>query len=120
MRYQIDWWLSLPVILLLLFGLTILRSVAPNLVTQQGLIMLISACLASLIATTPYMFFRHFSWGLYILALGLLVTTFALGQATRGSVRWIDLGPLRLQTSEIAKPLLIIFFANFLFYFHCI
>lgn len=114
MRSHLDWLLILPVILLMLFGLTILRSITPQLVTQQALIMLVSLCLAGLIATVPYSLWRHFSWVFYFLALALLITTFILGQTTRGSVRWISLGQFRLQTSEIAKPLLVIFFADWL------
>jgi rod shape determining protein RodA len=37
-----------------------------------------------------------------------------IGQVTRGTVRWIPIGPLSLQPSEIVRPLLFIFFANYL------
>ncbi len=112
-RLHFDWLLILPTILLLLLGLTILKSVAPDLVTQQAVIMLIGLAVIVFLALTNYQILAGFSWYLYFLALLLLVITLVIGQTTRGSVRWIPLGAFRLQTSEIAKPLLILFFASF-------
>lgn len=112
-KLQIDWLLITPMIFLLLLGLTVLRSVSPDLVLQQAIIIAASLAIAFFVATTNYQSLKNFSWGFYFLTLILLIATFAIGQATRGSIRWITLGPLKLQASEIAKPLLIIFFAHF-------
>ncbi len=50
----------------------------------------------------------------YILSIFLLLITFFVGKEIRGSVRWIDLGFFNLQTSEIIKPLLAIFYSFYL------
>lgn len=49
----------------------------------------------------------------YVLIIVLLVATLILGVETRGSVRWIPLGPFNLQPSELSKPLLILILARF-------
>jgi rod shape determining protein RodA len=51
---------------------------------------------------------------LYVLSIFLLVLTMMIGSNIRGSVRWINLGFFNLQTSEIVKPLLAIFYSSYL------
>ncbi len=113
-KAQFDWLLIIPVCLQLVLGLTVLQSVAPDVVNQQGLLVIIGIVLFFIVSQINYLLFANLSWGMYISSIILLVITLLIGQATRGSVRWIPLGLFRLQTSEIAKPLLIIFFAKFL------
>jgi len=50
----------------------------------------------------------------YIVSIILLVLTVFIGKNVRGSVRWIDLGFFNLQTSEIIKPLLAIYYSSYL------
>ncbi|KKS94621.1 MAG: Rod shape-determining protein RodA [Candidatus Collierbacteria bacterium GW2011_GWB1_44_6] len=50
----------------------------------------------------------------YLLSLILLIVTMFLGRNIRGSVRWIDLGFFNLQTSEIVKPLLALYYSAYL------
>src|SRR4030042_833250 len=41
----------------------------------------------------------------------LSVLPLIIGQITRGAIRWIPLGPITIQTSEIVRPFLLIFFS---------
>lgn len=50
---------------------------------------------------------------LYLSVLVLLVVTALIGLETRGSTRWIPLGPFNFQPSEFAKPVLILVLAHF-------
>ncbi len=50
---------------------------------------------------------------LYIVIFVLLVITLILGIESRGSVRWIPIGPFNFQPSEFAKPVLILALAAF-------
>jgi rod shape determining protein RodA len=43
----------------------------------------------------------------------LLVLPLLVGTNVRGANRWLDMGFFRVQSSELAKPLLILFFAGF-------
>ena len=53
-------------------------------------------------------------WPLYVVQLGLLVLTLAIGDGVGGSARWVTLGPLTFQFSELAKILMIVVLANYL------
>ena len=51
---------------------------------------------------------------LYGATLALMVVVFAIAEAVRGSKRWIDLGPVQFQPSELGKVLLVLAIAGFL------
>src|SRR5207244_7695938 len=46
--------------------------------------------------------------GLYLLGVGLLVTVFVLGRTVSGARRWIHVGPITFQPSELFKIIFII------------
>ncbi len=50
----------------------------------------------------------RFAWVGYLGALGLLVLVAFHGQVGKGAQRWIDLGPLQLQPSELMKIALVV------------
>lgn len=50
----------------------------------------------------------------YFATLGLLLAVLMVGKTVGGSTRWIDLGVLRIQPSELAKIALILFIADLL------
>jgi cell division protein FtsW len=51
-------------------------------------------------------------WGLAWVTLGLLVLTQLVGDTANGSERWLKIGPLRFQTSELAKPAIALLLAG--------
>ena len=51
---------------------------------------------------------------LYAVTLGLMVVVFAAAEAIRGSKRWIDLGFIQFQPSELGKVLFVLAVAGFL------
>ena len=61
-----------------------------------------------------YRWLKTFSWPIYGVQLGLLVLTLAIGSGVGGSARWVSVGPLTFQFSEIAKILMIIVLAGYL------
>jgi rod shape determining protein RodA len=61
-----------------------------------------------------YRWFKTLSWPVYLLQLGLLVVTLAIGDGVGNSARWITMGPLTFQFSELAKVLMIIVLANYI------
>jgi rod shape determining protein RodA len=58
--------------------------------------------------------YRRYSRLLYVSAVGLMAFVFLAGPVTRGSRRWLNLGPFRFQPSEFGKLLLVLFLAAFL------
>jgi rod shape determining protein RodA len=55
------------------------------------------------LAMVDIRFLARFSWPFYGLALVLLVLTLKMGHVGKGAERWLDIGPLQLQPSEIMK-----------------
>jgi rod shape determining protein RodA len=73
------------------------------------------AIVVFLVATAfDYQWIKTFAWPLYGLNLALLVLTLAIGDGVGGSARWIALGPLTFQFSELAKILMIGVLASYL------
>jgi rod shape determining protein RodA len=69
---------------------------------------------AVVVAAIDYRHYERHGWVLYGVGIVLLVLVFLLGTSIRGSTRWIMLGPLPLQPSELMKILLIVALARHL------
>lgn len=109
---NIDPWIALPAVFLLSLGGIILSSVSPTSYPQQFLYIALALVAFFIFSSLDIRFLRAISPYLYILSLILLLTTLLFGATIRGSARWIELGPIAFQPSEITKPLLLLFFAN--------
>src|SRR3989344_1810227 len=108
---RIDWWLALPIILLSCLGLLILRSVALELFWYQLGFVILGILIWIFVSIVDHKIFMAFwVWG-YVISVILLILPVIFGSYIRGSYRWITLGPVLLQTSEIVKPILLIFVA---------
>lgn len=108
-----DIWLLGPIIVLQLFSFIVLRSVMPEEVNKHLLISLSTLGAFGLVSQIDYRTFIPLSKIFYLISILLLAITILLGEPTRGSTRWITLGSLTFQPSELIKPLLIITFADF-------
>lgn len=96
------------ILLLLVISITIIGSVSPDLILQQITFAVLSLAVYLFVSRINYDVFTPFGFGLYILSILLLITPFFLGTVSRGSLRWIIVGPIYIQPSEIAKPILIL------------
>jgi len=110
---RFDWLLVLPIFLLLIFGFFILNSVGPSLFPSYYWYIGLGIIAFLFFSLFDFEIVSAFSTYLYIISIILLLTTLVIGQVTRGTVRWIPIGSLSLQPSEIVRPLLLVFFANF-------
>jgi len=74
------------------------------------------AAVAMVTATLPsYRVLCRFSYGIYLLALGLLVVVYFF-PAVNGARRWIRFGPAGFQPSEFAKIAFVLALARYLMY----
>jgi rod shape determining protein RodA len=67
-----------------------------------GLVMMVG------IALVDIRFIARLSWPVYFAAVGLLVLVARMGHVGKGAQRWIELGGLQLQPSELAKIALVL------------
>jgi len=102
------------IILVLVLGLITIWSTVPDLFFTQLEFVIAGVIIVFLLSRLDTRTLLSISTGFYFLSILLLVLTMIVGREIRGSVRWIDLGIFNLQTSEIVKPLLAIFYSSYL------
>ncbi len=113
---QLDWKLNLTIFILMGASLISLASSNRELFYKQLLWYLIGFVLLVIIVWfdwRPYINYRGVIFSLYFLLILLLIATYFLAPTIRGTKGWLPLGPFSLQVSELAKLVLIIFFAHF-------
>lgn len=103
----------IPIIVLLAFSIIVLKSVIPEESSQQLVFASAGIVVFLALSRIDYRLLGRFSHVFYGLAIFLLAGTFLFGEATRGSVRWIEIGTLTIQPSELIKPMIIIALAQF-------
>src|SRR6478752_6877819 len=81
----------------------------------RGLMWLaIALMLFTLTAALDYRWSKTFSWLLYLINIGLLVLTIAVGTGIGGVSRWVTIMGLQFQFSEVAKVLMAIVLATWI------
>ena len=81
----------------------------------RGLMWAAIAIVTFVVATSfDYHWLKTFAWPLYLVQIGLLVVTLALGSRELGAARWISIAGFQFQFSELAKILMIVVLANYL------
>jgi rod shape determining protein RodA len=82
---------------------------------SRGLMWAAIAAVVFAVATSfDYHWLKTLAWPIYAVQIGLLVLTLLIGDGVGGAARWIEIGPLTFQFSEIAKILMIIVLASYL------
>ena len=100
-----SWFLPTSMLVLASISLVTIGSVRADLWPRQALFFLIGA--GVFFASSRLSFTRWLQWRcpLYLLVLILLMLPLLLGHSSRNTSRWIELGFLRLQPSQLAIPL---------------
>jgi rod shape determining protein RodA len=71
------------------------------------------ACLVGwVVASIHYRAYDALAWPLYGLSLVLLVLVLVMGTSAMGARRWLDIGPLHFQPSELAKVATVLLLAR--------
>jgi rod shape determining protein RodA len=90
-------------------------ALGPDSIFQRALMWTSIAMVVFIVMTAfDYRWLRTLAWPIYGVNIGLLVLTFAIGTGVGGSSRWINLGPISFQFSELAKILMITVLATYL------
>lgn len=83
-------------------------------ISRQALFAAVGVAVMLVISKIDYHFWRKFAWALYIVSIGLLTIVKILPPMLKGKdvKRWIVIGPINFQPSEIAKFAVILLFAS--------
>jgi rod shape determining protein RodA len=118
---EIDWWLvSATVFLLFVSLLTLVYSGRGASVYYERQLDFVWTGIAAAVVFwwTPYQFWvkRNNVYALYAINLILLLTVMVVGHSAQGAQRWLAIGPVTLQPSEIAKLIIVFTLAAWLTY----
>lgn len=108
--------LIIEVMLLNIFGIMVISSANMAYRKMQIIGMILGLVVMVITSLIDYEYFMKLSWPIYgatILLLGMIFLPM-FGDGAKGAKRWIQLGGFRFQPSELAKILIILFFAYFL------
>jgi len=108
--------LAIMVIILAIIGIVAVGSAEPDLQNRQFFGFIFGMFLMVVISLFDYSVLLKLYWLMYIFNLVLLVLVIVMGEEGKGAQRWLKLpGIPQFQPSEIAKVLLILFFAQFIY-----
>ncbi|WP_051921197.1 putative lipid II flippase FtsW [Porticoccus hydrocarbonoclasticus] len=124
---ELDQWLLLSTIAIATIGLVMISSASISFaehnlgdgfyfLKRQMLYMTLGLVVAALFLYMPSRFWYHNAVPLLVVTIILLVAVLipGIGRRVNGAQRWIPLGPLNLQVSEVAKFMMILFMASYL------
>ena len=113
----LNWALVLVVIAVATLGFMVLYSVAGGSMTPwaepQMKRFAVGLVAMFVVAMVPIWFWRNVSAVLYLVALVMLLAVELIGAMGGGAQRWIDLGVVRLQPSELMKVTLVMLLAAY-------
>lgn len=87
---------------------------APNLYLYQATWLLLGAGVALAIGTWDYRNLEAVAYPIYGLIVVLLILVLVVGRAVLGAKRWLHLGPMSLQPSELMKVAMVFTMARYL------
>lgn len=118
---DVNWFIVFIIICVASFGFAMLYSVAGGSIDpwakNQIIRFLIGLVAMLVIAIVDIRVWMFLAYPFYALALGMLLVVDIMGAMGKGSQRWLDLGFMNLQPSELMKIALVMALAR---YFHCL
>ena len=123
--FNIDYWLLGAVLALLALGLMMMGSASISIaekqfsepfyyIWRQTLFISIALALSWSVLHVPIDFWNKASPFLLMLGIVLLIAVLLLGKEVNGSLRWLNLGIVNIQPSELMKLFVVVFLAGYL------
>lgn len=120
-----DWWLLLSAGALLYIGLVMITSASTQVgevnldnpfyyFTRQAIFLALGLLAAVVASRIKIDWWFNSGWFLLFTSMALLLLVLVIGREVNGSTRWIRLGPINIQPSEIAKLFLLGYLAGYL------
>jgi rod shape determining protein RodA len=109
-----DFKLVLLVIALSVIGVYAVGSAESSLQNRQLMGVIGGAVAMIVISLVDYHLILKLYWIIYAGNIGLLALVLLMGESSHNAQRWLTIGGIKFQPSELAKILLILFFAQFI------
>jgi len=106
---HIDGWLLLGILLLLATSVAIVYSASGGneaVITRQIIRIGFALALMLLFAQIPPNIIYIFTPWLFLIGIAMLISVLLFGEIGKGAQRWLDIGPVRFQPSELMKLVL--------------
>lgn len=116
---HVDWLILLPIAGLLMFSVAFVYSASSSfaalklgsseqLFWNHAFRVLIGIAIMIFVAKIDYHFWERTSATLLLVSIGFLLMVLLMGQEVKGASRWVRLGPINFQPSELAKFALVL------------
>ncbi|HEV2340136.1 MAG TPA: FtsW/RodA/SpoVE family cell cycle protein [Patescibacteria group bacterium] len=110
----VDWFLVIPVIILLFLSQVTLFTIDPLLFRSQFIFTLLASLVFLFCCSIDIRMLAELKIPIYLISISLLLFLLLIGLESHGAVRWLDILGFHIQFSEIFKPFLCIGLAAFL------
>lgn len=108
-RFRLVLWVAALSIL----GILVIGSANQSYQRQQIAGMILGIVVMVIVSLFDYKWVLNFYWLIYLAAAVLLLLVLLVGVEANGAVRWLNIAGFQFQPSDIAKIMLILFFARF-------
>ena len=105
--------LVIVLIALTSMGVLLVGSADPSLQKKQFLGMILGLIIMVIVSLIDFSWILNFSWIMYGGNILLLLLVKVMGTDANGAQRWLSIGGFQFQPTELAKIILILFFAKF-------
>ena len=105
--------LVIALIALSSLGVLLVGSADPSLQNRQLLGVLLGIAVMVVVSLMDFSWVLNFYWIMYFFNLVLLAAVWLAGTESKGAERWLNIAGFQFQPTELAKIILILFFARF-------
>ena len=106
--------LLISVLALTCLGIMVIGSAKQSVQGRQIIGLFIGLIALAVVSMIDYVWILNLQWILYGLTIAMLLAVRFFGRDVNGATRWIDFGFTTFQPSELAKILLVLFFAKYI------
>lgn len=106
--------LLISVLALTCLGIMVIGSAKQSVQGRQIIGLVIGLIALAVVSMIDYVWILNLQWILYGLTTAMLLAVRFFGKDVNGATRWIDFGFTTFQPSELAKILLVLFFAKYI------
>ena len=96
-----------------MIGVELVSSAMESLRSRQLMGVAMGLVVMLILSLMDYSWILNFQWIMYGFNIVMLLAVRVFGDSANGAARWIDLGFIRFQPTELSKIIIIIFFARF-------